>query len=1667
MNAARTFLLTLLVSLAGSATTLRAAEYYTSPSGRAGAAGTLDDPLDFTTAISSATSPAHAGDTLWVRGGIYKAPIPGFVFSISGNSSQPLIFRNYNNERAIIDGTFKAHGSFVYYWGLEFTDLSTPYLPITMTRSAKEALMLAGNYSFCSYYLESAASSKFINNIFHDSFGQIEYGVSSSNSLFYGNIVLNMGEQCSDTERGVGLYAQNQNGTRDIVDNIVGQVILNGIDIWSSGNAFINNFTADGNVCFNNGYGKYQGGRNMLSGAGNGCTNLLMVSNILAYCKDSYNRPNLIVGHGGQSFSPRILNNLMVNGGFELDESFGAMEFSGNELLSSGAWNNMYTVWPRDHKPTSYLFANNKYYGNPLIEVSIYVTNSATPAGAFTRLSVPGQWQGWQQLWNTYPAAGDRFLPDATSTYTAAKPTGTRVIIRPNRYDRTRANVTILNFDLKNTVDVDLSSLGLPPNTQYELHPVQNLFNQTNTGTYTGGPITVPMTGWGIRQPPGRALDLSSTFPQFGSFLFIARSSTGNTPPTVGTIPDQSINEDASTGPISFTLGDKESSPALLTLSAASSNLGLIPPENIVFGGSGGIRTVTLTPLAYQSGTAVITVTADDGYAKASQSFNLTVKPVNHAPVISTVIPTQTIPMNSSSAALTFQVGDAETAASSLLVTVTSSNPALLPDAGLVLSGSDAARVLKITPAAGVVGTAVVTIHVSDLQATTTTQFTVNVLATGTTKPPTITDIPDQQSPTGAAVRNIPFTIGDLDTALTGLTVTATSGNTTLLPASGVVLGGSGASRTISLTPVAGQTGSAIVTVAVSDGRNKALESFVLTVGVQVNTPPTISSLADISLSPGTPVVGPLSFIVGDAETPAASLAVGASSSNTSLVRASDIFLSGSGAVRSITVYPEPNQTGSSLLLLWVSDGKNSTTNSLKFTVRSANTPPTLAGLPASTLTMPEDTTQVIPFTIADAETPAASLQVFASSSDTNLLPALNLVLGGSDASRSLTITPAPNANGNAVVTVAVSDGVNITTSAFNLTVSPVPDGPSLAGLGDVALYNTTVAQPVHFTLSDPDLADPSLAGVTLKAWSSNPAVIPNANLVLGGSGPDRTLSITPAASQVGTNLVFLSASDGSLSTTQSFRVMVTPPNQAPVVDAGTNAAIYASLDYMLKGKVTDDGLPANPGRVWMQWSLVSGPGTVTLLSPAVPITAARLSTFGFYRMRLTATDGELVASDDVFVLVKPNGDTNPPVMTTLQVGEVAHDSITLSWTTDEPSNSQVEYGANGVFERNTLLAVTQTTSHSVTVTNLLPDTLYVLRAKSRDPSGNLATSQTLSVRTLRRALVYIPLTAATASLDVPMTLMPDTSSAGEPYLGTPTDAQGLASWDFYAPVPATYYVWARVYAPDTRHDSFDVTLDNGTPDTYDVAEGTWAAQWQWTRVNGRAGGNTPLTLNPRTFRLSAGLHTLAFAGREAQTLLSRVIVTDDPDFVPADGAAVSGVATASTLASPVYDVPLPPGWSLVANPLQPSDPHIAAMLPTPPAEMEYDRFNPVGGDYTTTAFVNGVWVDPSVTLGQGEGGFLLNPGLTPWSLVLTGAVAPNPAAVTLHPGLNLLCLNTPVAGNLRLLINNFPFVANDTVQQVDPETKGLVTHTFNGQQWDTVPVLNLGESIFINLVPR
>ena len=110
-----------------------------------------------------------------------------------------------------------------------------------------------------------------------------------------------------------------------------------------------------------------------------------------------------------------------------------------------------------------------------------------------------------------------------------------------------------------------------------------------------------------------------------------------NQPPTITSISDQNIDEDASAGPINVTVDDPESSASTLTLVGTSDNPALIPDGNIVFGGSGSARTITVTPLADASGTALINITVSDGELSTNEQFSITVNSVNDAPTLTTI----------------------------------------------------------------------------------------------------------------------------------------------------------------------------------------------------------------------------------------------------------------------------------------------------------------------------------------------------------------------------------------------------------------------------------------------------------------------------------------------------------------------------------------------------------------------------------------------------------------------------------------------------------------------------------------------------------------------------------------------------------------------------------------------------------------------------------------------------------------------------------------------------------------------------------------------------------------------------------------------------------------------------------------------------------------------
>ena len=143
---------------------------------------------------------------------------------------------------------------------------------------------------------------------------------------------------------------------------------------------------------------------------------------------------------------------------------------------------------------------------------------------------------------------------------------------------------------------------------------------------------------------------------------------------------------------------------------------------------------------------------------------------------------------------------------------------------------------------------------------------------------------------------------------------------------------------------------------------------------------------------------------------------------------------------------------------------------------------------------------------------------------------------------------------------------------------------------------------------------------------------------------------------------------------------------------------------------------------------------------------------------------------------------------------------------------------------------------------------------------------------------------AEAAALTSPMAMAPDVQAFGGQFITSNTAEAGTATWQFTISVSDDYVIWCRVKASDAGQDSVFVKADGGPEDIYDVAEGTWSPDWQWTRVNGRGSSGIPLAINPRVFPLSAGSHSIVFREREALTRVDRVIVTNELNFVPVEG---------------------------------------------------------------------------------------------------------------------------------------------------------------------------------------
>ncbi len=215
------------------------------------------------------------------------------------------------------------------------------------------------------------------------------------------------------------------------------------------------------------------------------------------------------------------------------------------------------------------------------------------------------------------------------------------------------------------------------------------------------------------------------------------------------------------------------------------------------------------------------------------------------------------------------------------------------------------------------------------------------------------------------------------------------------------------------------------------------------------------------------------------------------------------------------------------------------------------NTAPTISAIPNQTVETGQSTGP-IPFTVGDAETDASALTVTAHSSNQTLLPDANIVLAGTGANRTITLNPVGGQTGTATVTVAVTDGNGTTTSTtFTLTATPVNTAPTISAIGNQTAPVGQSTGPIAFTVAD---AETPSANLTVTATSSDQAVVPNGSIVLGGSGNNRTIAVTPAAA--GTATITVTVTDaGGKSNSSTFTVTGTAVAPKPALVGYPNFA--------------------------------------------------------------------------------------------------------------------------------------------------------------------------------------------------------------------------------------------------------------------------------------------------------------------------------------------------------------------------------------------------------------------------------------------------------------------------------------------------------------------------------
>ena len=191
---------------------------------------------------------------------------------------------------------------------------------------------------------------------------------------------------------------------------------------------------------------------------------------------------------------------------------------------------------------------------------------------------------------------------------------------------------------------------------------------------------------------------------------------------------------------------------------------------------------------------------------------------------------------------------------------------------------------------------------------------------------------------------------------------------------------------------------------------------------------------------------------------------------------------------------------------------------------------------------------------------------------------------------------------------------------------------PTISTITNKTINEDTVSGLISFTVGDQETAAGSLI---VTASSSNPDIVQNSGLVLGGSDANRNLTITPVSDANGVVTITITVSDGNSSTDRAFQLTVNAVNDPPVI-AVTNpadAAVYGESSNIAFNATATDVEDGNLAAS-VQWSsdrdggLGAGSNLVRNLSVGTHVITASIT-----------DSGNSTITDQISVTINPDWD--------------------------------------------------------------------------------------------------------------------------------------------------------------------------------------------------------------------------------------------------------------------------------------------------------------------------------------------------------------------------------------------------------------------------------------------